>query len=62
MPELPEVETMRRGLEKIVGLRIHSVSFSSIQAFPSKIENASPFFGNHWDSEDRKTNCDRLQF
>lgn len=35
MPELPEVETMRRGLEKIVGLRIHSVSFPAAKRLRS---------------------------
>ena len=42
MPELPEVETMRRGLEKIVGLRIHSVSFPAAKRLRSLLFKPSP--------------------
>ena len=38
MPELPEVETMRRGIEPIVGRRIDAVHFTRCRLKPIRIE------------------------
>jgi formamidopyrimidine-DNA glycosylase len=38
MPELPEVETMRRGLEGLVGRRVAAVAFPRSRVRPSSVE------------------------
>src|SRR5690349_2396357 len=44
MPELPEVETMRRGILAIVGSRIEAVAWPRIKAKPIAVHPAKPAF------------------
>ncbi|NTW61184.1 DNA-formamidopyrimidine glycosylase [Candidatus Saccharibacteria bacterium] len=44
MPELPEVETIKRGLNKlIVGQKISTVSFDNVKSFPNTDEDVDNF-------------------
>ena len=39
MPELPEVETMRRGIRKITGRRIHDVCFPQLESKSRRLKS-----------------------
>ncbi len=56
MPELPEVETIRRGLEKlIVGKRIQSVTHDTEKSFPNQTNDVTEFvLGSRIDSIARR--------